>query len=150
MRKLQWRAEEYRARGITLWIETREALWLKFDNANLLIVRVDYGRYLTPVRHEIPRAKRESIIDFLEFFDYMSFEWFAYYELADWRPDLAGSRKREKYRAISSGGNYILKWSLPEPCDDCWEFRLFAKEFVEQCLGPDEVENLNEFMGDEH
>lgn len=145
LRKLQWRAEMYRARGETLWIEARDALWLKFENANLLIIRIDYGRYLDPVRHEISGIKRGNIIDFLEFLDYMSFEWFAYYELADWRPDLAGTRKREKYRAISSGGNYILRWSHPEPCDRCSEFRLFSNEFVEQCLGSDEVANLYEF-----
>ena len=150
LQRLQKLAKDYRAPGTTLWIENRDALWLKFENANLLIVRINYGRYLTPVRHAIPHATRESIIDFMEYLDYLSFNWFAYYELLDWRPDLAPTRKKEKYRAISYGGRYRLGWSHPKPCNDCWEFRLFAKEFVEQCIGPDEVENLDEFIRDEH
>ena len=150
LQRLQKLAKDYRAPGTTLWIENRDALWLKFENANLLIVRIDYGRYLDSVRYAIEHATKDSIIDFLEYRDYLSFDWFAYYKLLDWRPDLAPAIKNEKYRAISYGGNYRLGWSRPKPCDDYWEFRLFAREFVEQCLGPDEVENLEEFIRDGH
>lgn len=150
LQRLQKLAEDYRAPGTALWIENRDALWLKFENTNLLIIRVDYGRYLTTIRNAVHHATKGSITDFLEYLDYLSFDRCAYYELLDWRPDLAPAIKNEKCRAISYGGRYRLGWSHPKPCNDFREFRLFAEELVEQCLGPDEVTSLYEYVGDEN
>ena len=144
--KAREKAEIYREAGKTILIEVRDALWLNFENANLLMVPCNYHKCLSQSRNVLQYVKEGCIIEFLEVISYLSFRWFVYYELAKWRPDLAGTKKKVKYRAISDGGGRLLDWTLPESYDPYSEFHLFSEKFVERCLGASEIHNLYEYI----
>ena len=144
--KAREKAEIYREAGTTIYIEVRDALWINFENANLMMVPFSQKDCLRQSRRLLQYVEGGCIINFLEMIAHLSFRWFAYYELAAWRPDLAGIKKRVKYRALSYGGGRPLDWAPPEPHDPYSTFHPFSEEFVGRCLGAHEVENLYEYI----
>ena len=144
--KAMEKAEIYREAGTTIFIEVRDALWINFENANLLMVPYNHQQCSRKSTRLLQYVQEGCIIDFLEMIAHLSFKLFAYYELAAWRPDLAGIKKRVKYRALSYGGDRPLDWAVPEPYDPYSELHLFSENFVSRCLGVQEVDNLYEYI----
>ena len=146
LKKAWKKAEIYREAGQTMYVEVQDALWINFENANLLMVPYSDRDCLRQSKGLLQYVKEGCIINFLEMIAHLSFKWFAYYEPVEWRPDLAGIKKKVKYRALSYGGDRPLEWAFPEPHDPHSTFHLFSEEFVEKCLGTSEVDNLYEYI----
>lgn len=140
--KLKKRAEGMRRQGSQLWIETRDALWLKFQCSNLMIVEINsapknvYDRLLNYNR-------KNGLRDFWTQSDLGRDNWLLFFELGDWRPDLVSKKDTTRLDASPIGGEKTLRWS-PRISEINKDFFDFAEGLILSCFDENQLNGVEE------
>lgn len=140
LKRLQRRAEKNRTQGSQLWIETRDALWLNFENANIMIVEINKGEqrlYEDIANFEL----RSGLKDFWNNPILSRDNWLLFFELGEWRPDLVSKKKAERFDASSSGSGRTLHW-IKQESELNKDFFDFSKYVISR-LFPDSNKSRN-------
>ena len=140
--KLKMRADEIRKQGQTIWIDTRDALWIKFRSTSVIMIQVEDGLACFH-KQDLERVEKHDLERFWGFLKYSKWAW--YFETPIWCPELFKERKSKKFRFAPHGRYNYLHWS-EEPSRTCPYFRNYTKEFTKRCLGQKVSSNLTEFV----
>lgn len=140
--RLKMRAEDIRKQGQALWIDTLDALWIKFNSTSLIMIQAEDSSLLF-YEDKLEHIQMHDLKRFWE--SALHSKWVWYFETPIWRPELFKARKSKKYRSTSHGGYQALGWS-EESSRTCPYFRNYTKKFTKRCLGQEVAKNLTEFV----
>lgn len=140
--RLQMQAENIRKQGQALWIDTRDALWIKFDSTSVIMIQVEDGSAYVH-KHDLERVEKHDLQNFWQLSRRGKWAW--YFETPIWRPELFKARKSKKFRSVSHGIYNYLRWA-EEPSRTCPYFRNYTRELAKRCLGQEVANNLTEFV----
>lgn len=138
--RLQKLAENERTPGSQLWIETRDALWLRLKRTNALMVQIN-GASTNDYNHLLKYVDEGSLKKFWEHTSYIKDDWLLFFELGKWCPDSVSRKEAQIFHAFNQGSGKSLGWTS-KPHSLCTNFLKFAKDLVKKSLGPDAVKNL--------
>jgi len=123
---LKKRAENLRTPGSQFWIEIRDALWLKFEKSNALILEInttsDYN-----YQELLASVEENDLKIFWAKCKFIPSNWLLFFEIGTWKPDLISKKKPIRYESYIQKNGKNLGWKKHET-DIIPFFRNFAEQ----------------------
>ncbi|MCH8489487.1 MAG: hypothetical protein LAT81_06085 [Oceanicaulis sp.] len=131
--KLQNKAEEFRTQGSQFKIESREAIWFNFKNANLLLSEIS-SQHKRIYDNILECSFKNGLEEFWNNPLIHLRGWLILFEFKNWRPDLISQNEAVALDSLPSGHGKPLRWSCnPNIANE--KFINFANNIILRCFG---------------
>ena len=121
---LQKRAEHLRTPGSQFWIQTRDAIWFRFQRANVLILQIN-TRSEYHYNDCVGTIRKNDLKEFWKNFLYLNDNWLLFFEMGKWKPDLISKKSPKIYNSYIQSNGKSLGWK-EKTTDLCPLFQKFA------------------------